>query len=123
LRAIFDWEMSTLGDPMADLGWVLSFWREPDDPVESVLDQQAVTRSPGFPTRDELVARYREGSGRDVPDLTFYLVLALWKLSVLLEGSYARHLAGSTDDPFFAQLEAGVPTLARRALSMVRGSA
>lgn len=121
LSAILDWEMSTLGDPLADLGWMLSFWREPGDPAEFVLDEQTVTRQPGFASRQELIERYEERSGRVVGDeskLSFYLVLAVWKLAILLEGSYARHLAGLTDDPFFAFLEEGVPALARRAVAL-----
>jgi aminoglycoside phosphotransferase (APT) family kinase protein len=121
LTAILDWEMSTLGDPLADLGWMLSFWREPGDPAEFVMDEQTVTRRPGFAKRRELLHRYRERSGREVgdeSDLSFYLVLAVWKLAILLEGSYARHLAGMTDDPFFASMEEGVPALARRALAL-----
>jgi aminoglycoside phosphotransferase (APT) family kinase protein len=120
LSAILDWEMSTLGDPRADLGWMLSFWREPGDPAEFVMDEQTVTRQPGFLSRQELIGRYAERSGRDVDvdDLPFYLVLAVWKLAILLEGSYARHLAGLTDDPFFAHLEEGVPALARRAVAL-----
>jgi aminoglycoside phosphotransferase (APT) family kinase protein len=118
LTAILDWEMSTLGDPLADVGWMLSFWREPGDPAEFVMDEQTVTRQPGFASREELLDRYRERSGREVPDLSFYLVLAVWKLAILLEGSYARHLAGMTDDPFFAYMEEGVPALARRALAL-----
>jgi len=120
LSAILDWEMSTLGDPLADLGWMLSFWREPSDPAEFVMDEQTVSRQPGFPSREELIDRYAERSGRivDPNDLAFYLVLAVWKLAILLEGSYARHLAGLTDDPFFAYLEEGVPALARRAVTL-----
>jgi aminoglycoside phosphotransferase (APT) family kinase protein len=118
--AILDWEMSTLGDPLADVGWMLSFWREPADPVEFAMDEHAVSRLPGFPSRDELAARYADRSGRALPDLTFYLALATWKLAVLLEGSYARHLAGFTDDPFFEELAEGVPALARRALAFTR---
>jgi aminoglycoside phosphotransferase (APT) family kinase protein len=112
--------MATLGDPLADLGWMLSFWREPGDPAEFVMDEQTVTRQPGFASRKELTHRYTERSGRDVDlkDLSFYLVLAVWKLAILLEGSYARHLAGLTDDPFFAYLEEGVPALARRAVAL-----
>jgi aminoglycoside phosphotransferase (APT) family kinase protein len=117
--AILDWEMSTIGDPLADLGYLLSFWSEPDDPPDAVLSEELrVTRLPGFPTRDEMAACYAERSGRDPGDLTWYMVLALWKLAILLEGSYARHLAGVTDDPFFAELEHGVPALARRAVEV-----
>jgi aminoglycoside phosphotransferase (APT) family kinase protein len=119
VRAILDWEMSTIGDPLADLGYLLSFWREPGDSEDAVLAEQIeLTRAPGFPSRAEMVARYRDGSGREAGDLTWYVVLAFWKLAILLEGSYARHLAGATDDPFFAELEAGVPALARRALDV-----
>lgn len=118
LAAILDWEMSTIGDPLADLGYLLSFWREEGDPPDPVLaDQLELTREPGFPSRSDLVARYRARTGRQTGDLTWYVVLATWKLAILLEGSYARHLTGVTDDPFFARLEEGVPALARRALT------
>ena len=119
LVAILDWEMSTRGDPLADLGWMISFWREPEDPADVLERDAAVTRLPGFPSREHLLERYGERTGRPVPDLTFHLALAVWKLAVLLEGSYARHLAGVTDDPLFAELEEGVPALARRALEIV----
>jgi aminoglycoside phosphotransferase (APT) family kinase protein len=119
VAAILDWEMSTIGDPLADLGYLLSFWREPGDPEDAVLAEEIeLTRAPGFPSRAEMVARYRERTGRETGDLTWYVVLAFWKLAILLEGSYARHLAGATDDAFFAELEEGVPALARRALDV-----
>src|SRR5207249_7192153 len=107
LLSIFDWEMSTIGDPLADVGWMVSFWREPGDPEDPMERDAGLTRLPGFRTRGELLERYRERAGRTA-DMKFYLVLAVWKLAVLLEGSYARHLAGVTDDPFFAELEDGV---------------
>lgn len=119
LVSVLDWEMSTIGDPLADVGYLLSFWRESSDPPDPVLAEQGeLTRQPGFLTRDELIDRYAERSGRRPRDLTWYIVLALWKLAILLEGSYARHLAGVTDDPFFALLEEGVPALGRRALEV-----
>jgi aminoglycoside phosphotransferase (APT) family kinase protein len=121
LVAILDWEMSTIGDPRADLGWMVSFWREAGDPVAIDLEERGPTRLPGFQGRDDLIARYEDLSGRPVGDLTFHTVLAVWKLSILLEGSYARHLAGLTDDPFFAQMEDGVPLLAQRALALAAG--
>jgi aminoglycoside phosphotransferase (APT) family kinase protein len=121
LVAILDWEMATIGDPLADLGWLLSFWREPDDPQDPVLsDHTEVTRLPGFLAREEMIDRYRQRTGRDMTDVTWYTVLAIWKLAILLEGSFARHRAGLTDDPFFAELEEGVPALARRALALAR---
>ncbi|MGH2711730.1 MAG: phosphotransferase family protein [Actinomycetota bacterium] len=119
INGILDWEMSTIGDPIADLGYMLSFWREPGDDADRLLSEQLeVTGQPGFPTREELVDRYAKQTGRHVGDVTWYEVLATWKLAILLEGAYARHLSGVTDDPFFALLQKGVPALARRALGV-----
>jgi aminoglycoside phosphotransferase (APT) family kinase protein len=120
LVSVLDWEMSTIGDPLADVGWMVSFWREPSDPEDPMERDAGLTRLPGFRTRAELLERYRDRAGRTADEMSFYLVLAVWKLAVLLEGSYARHLAGVTDDPFFAELEDGVPELARRALGLIR---
>jgi aminoglycoside phosphotransferase (APT) family kinase protein len=64
-----------------------------------------------MPTRDEVVAWYGERTGRSMRDVRFYVTLAAWKLAILLEASYNRHLAGTTDDPFFALLDVGVPAL------------
>jgi len=75
-----------------------------------------VTTLPGFLSRAEIAEYYAEQTGRPVRDLAFYEALAIWKLAILLEGSYARHRAGTTDDPFFATLDQGVPSLARQAL-------
>jgi len=122
LMAILDWEMSTLGDPLADVGWMASFWLDPEDGTDDLLARQAsVTQHPGFMRRAELVERYRQATGRDTSGLGWYVVLAIWKLAILLEGSYARHLGGMTDDPFFAQMETGVPRLAQRALEVAAG--
>ena len=118
LVGVLDWEMSTIGDPLADLGWMLSFWPHPDDPPLFALDEGTPTRREGFLRREDLVRRYGSATGREVGDLSFYLVLAVWKLAILLEGSYARHLAGVTDDPLFAALDDAVPALARRARAL-----
>lgn len=119
---IFDWEMATLGDPLADLGYLLSFWHEAGDPNPGFQDAAwAITTLPGFPRRAELVAQYAQQTGRRMDHVAFYVALAIWKLAILLEGSYARHLAGTTDDPFFALLGEGVPALGRRALSVCQG--
>lgn len=122
LVGILDWEMATLGDPLADVGWMLSFWREPEDPTEDVLSfEPRMTEQEGFPTRDELIDRYEAKTDVTVTNLDWYVAFSIWKLAILLEGSYARHLAGQTDDPFFAQMEDGVPTLAKRALDVLQG--
>jgi aminoglycoside phosphotransferase (APT) family kinase protein len=106
--AVVDWEMATVGDPRADLGYLLSFWPEAGERYP--LGDLIVT-GPGFPTRAELVEVWEHGTGRVAGDTTWFVTLAVWKLAVLLEASYHRHLAGTTDDPFFATLERGVPDL------------
>ena len=112
VAAVLDWEMATVGDPRADLGYLLSFWPEPgwSHPLAEL-----VTEAPGFPSRGELVGAWEQATGRTAGDLTWFVTLAVWKLAVLLEASYHRHLAGSTDDPFFATLEQGVPALLAQA--------
>jgi aminoglycoside phosphotransferase (APT) family kinase protein len=109
LAAIVDWEMATLGDPLADLGWLLAFWLEPDDGIERLPILPRVTELSGFLTRAELAARYGERIGRDQPDLIFYVVLAHWKMAVLLEGHWARHVRGSAAGFDFGYLEGAGP--------------
>ena len=123
VAAVLDWEMATVGDPRADLGYLLSFWPEPDVEGSSAAHPlaQLVTAGAGFPSRDELVAAWEQGTGRAAGDLTWFVTLAIWKLAVLLEASYHRHLAGTTDDPFFATLADGVPALLAHARDTCRG--
>ena len=115
LIAIFDWEMATIGDPLADVGYLCMMWSEAGDPPGGMADLHAVTRAEGFPTRAELVARYEEGSGRSMTDIRWYTVLAMWKAVVFMEGNYRRAVAGSTDDPFLKTFGQGVLDLARMA--------
>jgi aminoglycoside phosphotransferase (APT) family kinase protein len=121
LAAIFDWELATIGDPLADVGYLTATYPEPGDDEGAIFSLAAVTTRPGFPTREQLVARYEERSGRSMRDVRWYRTLALWKSAVFLEGSYKRLLAGTTDDPFFKMLENGVPQLAERAWDVARG--
>jgi aminoglycoside phosphotransferase (APT) family kinase protein len=121
LVAIFDWELATIGDPLADLGYLVATWSQADDPEDALRGLSAATRAPGFPTRDELIARYEERSGRSMSDVRWYMTLALWKSAVFLEGSYKRRLAGTTEDAFFDRLEAGVPSIAERAWATATG--
>jgi aminoglycoside phosphotransferase (APT) family kinase protein len=120
LVAILDWEMATIGDPLADVGWMLSFWHDPGDEPDPTHPWIAkLFGGDGWRTRADLVARYEQRSGRAMTNIDFYTVLAIWKLAVLLLGSYARYLEGTTDDPFFASLKEGVPALARRAQAII----
>jgi aminoglycoside phosphotransferase (APT) family kinase protein len=118
--AIFDWEMSTIGDPLADVGYLCTFWFEPDDPVMT-LPAADLTRAEGFPRRDELLARYEEGSGRSMSDARWYQVLALWKIIVFMEGNYKRAVAGSTDDPYLRSFGETILELGERAEAVARG--
>jgi aminoglycoside phosphotransferase (APT) family kinase protein len=114
LVAIFDWEMATIGDPLADLGYMVMHWTQPSDP-QSKFNLHTVTRMPGFPTREQLVQRYEERSGRSMQALNWYVTLALWKAIVFMEGNYKRALAGSTDDPYLKAFGDGVLEIAQRA--------
>jgi aminoglycoside phosphotransferase (APT) family kinase protein len=115
LAVIVDWEMSTLGDPLADLGLLCATYLERGEEPDPVLGFSPATAAEGAPTRKEIVARYRERSGRDIGERGWYEVLAIWKIAILLEGSYKRFLEGTTSDRFFALLEDGVPRVAAMA--------
>jgi len=114
LIAIFDWEMATIGDPLADIGYLTATWSEPSDAarLETMFDRLTVTHAEGFLGRDALIARYEEQTGRSMSDLRWYQALALWKAAVFMEGNYKRSLAGTTDDPYLALFDKGVPQLA-----------
>jgi aminoglycoside phosphotransferase (APT) family kinase protein len=119
LIAIFDWEMATIGDPLADLGYMMIHWTEAGDPPTK-FNLHSVTTLPGFPSREELIARYEERSGRSMHALSWYVTLALWKAVVFMEGNYKRAVAGSTDDPYLKSFGEGVLELAQRALQVSR---
>jgi aminoglycoside phosphotransferase (APT) family kinase protein len=116
LVAILDWEMATIGDPFADIGYMMIHWPHAEDPTDLKFNLQSVTVRPGFPTRQELVARYEERSGRSMRALDWYVTLALWKAVVFMEGNYKRAISGATDDPFLKSFGDGVAELAQRAL-------
>jgi aminoglycoside phosphotransferase (APT) family kinase protein len=119
LIAIFDWEMATIGDPLADLGYMVMQWTEAGDDLGR-FNLHAVTMLPGFPTRHELIARYEEKAGRSMRALNWYVTLALWKAVVFMEGNYKRAVSGSTDDPYLKDFGEGVAELAQRALKVTR---
>jgi len=120
LVAVVDWEMSTLGDPLVDLGWLLYFWRDPGDP-ELGLRVASVTDLEGFPRRGWLLERYASKTGAEVGQVRWHVALAGWKIAIIMEGSYRRFLGGIGDHPAFAQLEEAVPGLARRAFQAATG--
>jgi aminoglycoside phosphotransferase (APT) family kinase protein len=121
LSAIFDWEMSTIGDPLADLGYMCTIWIDRDDASLGMFELNGITRQAGFPRRAELIARYEERSGRSMTDIRWYQTLALWKSVVFMEGNYKRAVAGATDDPYLMGFGEGVVQLAQRAEALTRG--
>ncbi|HTR61120.1 MAG TPA: phosphotransferase family protein [Candidatus Binataceae bacterium] len=110
--AVFDWEMSTIGDPLADLGWLLSYWLETSDSAGRKVVTTSVTTEPGFLTRREMLDRYESKTGRKMTDFAFYEAFALFKLAIIMEGSYSRFVNGQTDDPLFVAMKERVPALA-----------
>ncbi|MCB9450475.1 MAG: phosphotransferase family protein [Anaerolineaceae bacterium] len=99
--AIFDWDMCTLGDPLSDLGALLTYWSEPDDPPYMHLAAMMPVGDSRFLTRAELVQHYAEKSGRDVSHITFYHVLGLYRLVVIVAQIYIRYKRGQTQDQRF----------------------
>jgi aminoglycoside phosphotransferase (APT) family kinase protein len=121
LRAILDWEMATIGDPLADLGYLALCWVDRDDPP-GALEHFAFTRGPGFVPREELIERYVLRSGRSAGDLHWYQVLAAWKSIVFMEGNYRRAASGLSDDPFLKGFGDGVVRLADHAEELAFGA-
>lgn len=122
--AVFDWEMATLGDPLADLGYTLIYWADPEDVIDpaSIGSVATFTQLPGFLRRAELIEAYAQRSGRDVATIDFYQVLALYKLAIIAEGIYARFLQGKTLGEGFAGMMRPTAALASRALAIADAS-
>ena len=120
VAAVLDWEMGAIGDPRADVGYLLAMYSEPNGRF-SPLGSSPVTAETGFPTRAELVARYTERSGRDVEPLGWFEALALWKAAVFCEAIYGRFTRGelAPEDTRAAIFEHAVPLLADTALEAI----
>jgi aminoglycoside phosphotransferase (APT) family kinase protein len=97
VNAVVDWELCTLGDPLADVGLLMVYWSEPGDRLIPLFDPP--TSAPGFPGRSEIAERYAQRSGRDLSQLDFFRALACWKLAIVLEGVYSRYAAGQYGKP------------------------
>ncbi|MDX1657576.1 MAG: phosphotransferase family protein [Nitriliruptorales bacterium] len=96
VQAVLDWELCTLGDPMADLGLLMVYWSEPGDETIPLLS--APTTVAGFPSRQEVAERYAEASGRDISELDYFRAFGYWKLACILEGVYGRYRSGAYGD-------------------------
>ena len=106
VAAVVDWELCTLGDPLADVGLLMVYWPQEGD--ETLSLGQPANLAPGFPSREELIGRYAERSGRDLTELDFFVALGYWKLAIILEGVYARYTAGQ-----YGKVDEGVQYFAR----------
>jgi aminoglycoside phosphotransferase (APT) family kinase protein len=107
--AVLDWELCTLGDVLADLGQLLVYWGDPRHEGHAL--ESPPTIEPGFLTQDELIERYAKQSGRDLSDLDFYVAFAYWKVACIIEGVYARYVAGAMGDKVPVQ---GLESFVRR---------
>jgi aminoglycoside phosphotransferase (APT) family kinase protein len=122
LIGVFDWEMATLGDPRADLGWMLSYWRDAKDPEPAVPELTATfMEREGYSTRRALVERWEARTGFAFEHERFYRTLAVYKLAALGEMFFRRYLEGNSDDPMYPQMEDRVPALAARARRIIDG--
>jgi aminoglycoside phosphotransferase (APT) family kinase protein len=119
--AIFDWDMCTLGDPLSDVGALLTYWTQPNDPPLVQMTTTMPVGDYGFLTRQELVQRYAENSGRDLSDIRFYHALGVFRLAVIAQQIYIRYVRGQTQDERFAGLGQVVDALAQTAQLITLG--
>jgi aminoglycoside phosphotransferase (APT) family kinase protein len=120
IAAVLDWELCTLGDPLADVGLLLVYWTDRNDTTSALME--TTTTLEGFPDRTELIRRYAAASGRDVGDVDFYVAFGFWKLACILEGVNARYQGGVMGESDSFQGFAGqVEMLARRAQAVLDG--
>lgn len=117
--AVLDWEMCTVGDPLVDLGLLLCYWPQADDPEPRREAISGVTAEPGWLKRSEMTARYAERTGRNLERIRYYEVFALFKLSVVLQQIFYRYHVGQTQDERFAEFDKRVEGLARTAREMI----
>ncbi len=117
VAAVVDWEVSTIADPRIDLGWLRGFWTDAGDARGVAALGGGVLTQGGFPSREEIVDRYCQASGHSISDLEWFEAFAMWKIAIIMEASYMRHLQGASDDPLFASLESIVPLLAEAGVS------
>lgn len=129
VAAVLDWEMSTIGDPLTDLGLLLVYWTEPDDDeraagyAAAVLGGRPVTVLPGFPTRAAVAARYAELTGADLSALPWYVSFGCFKLAVVVAGIVARHRAGAMVGDGFDGIGAALEPLVARGRAALAGAA
>ncbi|MEX2081743.1 MAG: phosphotransferase family protein, partial [Dehalococcoidia bacterium] len=125
LLAIFDWEMATIGDPLADLGWLLSVWggegnTQPPEGFQAEALPPPVTALPGFLSAAEIAALYEAKSGRSMRNFRFYRVMAVYKMAIILEGLYMHYVESTAANPGAKEFEWRVPNLVDRMHQLMR---
>jgi aminoglycoside phosphotransferase (APT) family kinase protein len=121
--AVVDWEMSTIGDPLCDLGLLVVYWvTDTGDPAAAALPGGRVSLGEGFPSREQMIARYAAGSARDLSNLEWYVALGHYKLAIIAEGINARFLLGMTVGEGFETMGPAVPLIIDRALERASAS-
>ncbi len=120
VRAVLDWEMATVGDPLMDLGASLAYWVQADDDDLFQLLRRQPSHLPGMPTRAEVVADYAARSGREVGDWTFYEVYGLFRLAVIIQQIWYRYRAGQTTNPAFEHFGGACTLLVERCRALLR---
>lgn len=117
--AIVDWEMCTIGDPLLDLGWLLATWQQSDG---SAVFSHALGHTDGLASTEDIFQRYAAGTTRDLSHITWYTVLACFKLGIVIEGTLARACAGKAEKEVGDQLHAATVHLFERALTLIDGA-
>ncbi|HEX4362134.1 MAG TPA: phosphotransferase family protein [Pseudonocardia sp.] len=118
VRAVFDWELATSGDPLADLGYLVSTWAHPGEPLGAV--GVSPSTAPGFPSREDLVAWYADSSGRDVSALPYFVAFNRWRTACILAGVNARYQAGVMGDDGYAAEARGRAEHSERLVAQAR---
>lgn len=121
LKAVFDWELSTLGDPRFDLGWMLTYWWDPKDPPAPRPEDATFMQREGYSTRLDLVDRYEDATGIRFEHDRFYRALSVYKIAALGEMFYRRHLEGNADNPMYPLMREYVPKFLDRAERIIDG--
>ncbi|ANH37602.1 Phosphotransferase enzyme family protein [Nocardioides dokdonensis FR1436] len=117
INAVLDWELSTLGDPLSDVGLLMLFWRTEGEPSLSLIP--GVTHLPGFPSRDEMLQRYADVSGADLSDMAFYEAFAHYKFAIIAQGVQVRAAAGAMGGQDFGNLDDEIRQLGQSGLELV----
>ncbi|MBM42924.1 MAG: phosphotransferase family protein [Acidobacteria bacterium] len=120
--AVLDWDMTTRGDPLADLGFLLSFWTAANDPPHWQAAARMPTEQPGFPSRVEVIERYAQRTGLDTSRADWYHVFGVFKLLVIVQQIYIRFVRGQTQDQRFAGYGRRVRDLARKGIDLIDGA-